>query len=182
MSQNRCADWHNHLSWGKLKKQGSYQSRWTELLWQLFAPCSISVVLILILYIHRMVIFHVYFKILAFNPLKCTAGNRLAVSGWPDECFFISKAVTAYWFHRDMVCGSLLRPCVTLCSNIQHGGNPCPGGLQSCLSHFTVLGASCLWIFSWTVLFQGIRSLKQQKRMTLSPNNQALVLSCFLIS
>lgn len=145
MSQNRCAHWHNHLSWGKLKKQGSYQSRWTELLWQLFAPRNISVVLTLKLYIHCMVIFHIYFKILAFNPLKCTAGNRLAAAGWPGQCFFISKAVTAYWFRRDMVCGSLLRPCVTRCSNVQCGDNHCPGHLQSCLSHFTVSGV--FWYF-----------------------------------
>lgn len=167
MSQNHCADWHNHLSWGKLKKQGSYQSRWTELLWQLFAPCSISAILILKLYIHSTVIFHIYFEILAFNPLKCTAGNRLAVTKWPGQCFFIFKAVTTYWFHRDMVCGSLLRPCwvpvETRCSNIQHGDNPCPGHLQSCPSHFTVLGVSCLSIFSCNMLSQGIGSLNSKK-------------------
>lgn len=169
MSQNHCADWHNHLSWGKLKKQGSYQSRWTELLCQLFAPCSISVVLTLKLYIHCTVIFHIYFKILAFNPLKCTAGNRLAVTGWPGQCFFIYKAVTAYWFHRDMVCGSLLRPCVTRCSNTQHRDNPCPGDLQSCLSHFTVLGVSVDIFLECGVSRYQIS--KQQKRMDLSPNN-----------
>lgn len=163
MSQNRCADWHNHLSWGKLKKQGSYQSRWTEVSWQLFAPCSISVVLTLKLYIHCMVIFHIYFKILAFNPLKCTAGNRLAVIGWPGQCFFISKAATAYWFHSDMVCASLFSPRVTRCSNTQHRDKPCPGDLQSCLSHFTILGVSCILIFSWNVLSQGIRSLNSKK-------------------
>lgn len=42
--------------------------------------CSISVVLTLKLYIHCTVILLVYFKILAFNPLKRTTGNRLAVS------------------------------------------------------------------------------------------------------
>lgn len=67
--------------------------------------------------------------------------------------------------------------CLRWCANIQHGDTTqifVLETLQSCLSHFTVLGVSCLLILEHVVLRYQIT--EHQKMMALSPNNQAFVL------
>lgn len=148
--------------------------------------CSISVVLTLKLYIHCTVILLVYFKILAFNPIKHTTGSRLAVSGewtgWPDQCFFFSKTITAFWFHHDMVCGSSLRPCVLEGAQTYDSENLCPGDLAvSPFSFYYFRSVLSLDIFLEHVVSR-YQIPKEQKMMALSPNNHALVSPVFTYS
>lgn len=108
-------------------------------------------------YVRCTVILLIYVKILIY-PLKCTTGSRLAVSGewtgWPGLWGFLSlRLLLLSDFIVIMACDSLLRLCVL--DGVQTYNTEITlvlETLQSCLSHFTVLGVSGLPIFSWNML------------------------------